>query len=313
MRVEIPGALEGERLDRAISLLAHLPRRDAAEVVTAGRVRLDGAVVTRGSRRVAAGAVLELELPEPPSGPAPEPAVALDILYADDAVVVVDKPAGLVVHPGAGHPAGTLVNALLARFPDMLGRDWPDPGRPGVVHRLDKGTSGVLMVARTPQDAAVLSAQLRAHTVERRYLALVWGTVPDARGVIDAPLGRSSADPTRIAVRADGRRAVTAYEVVQRWTTPQPTTLVRCTLETGRTHQIRVHLAAIGHPVVGDGRYRAGAPRGVSVAPRLTPGRPFLHAAVLGFDHPRTQARLRFEAPLPADLVAVLAGLSDPC
>jgi len=313
MRVEIPGALDGERLDRAISFVAHLSRRDAAAAVTEGRVRLDGSVVTKVSRRVAPGAVLEVELAEPDPGPSPEPAVDVTVLYADDAVIVVDKPAGLVVHPGAGHATGTLVNALLARFPDMMGRAWPDPARPGVVHRLDKGTSGVLMVARTPEAAGVLSAQLQVHSVERRYLALVWGSVVDARGVIDAPLGRSSADPTRIAVRVDGRRAVTTYEVVGRWASPHPTTLLRCALETGRTHQIRVHLAAIGHPVVGDGRYRgAGAGRRVSVAPRLAPGRPFLHAAVLGFDHPDTGARLRFESPLPADLVGVLAGLAEP-
>jgi len=312
MRIEIPGPLDGERLDRAISFIARLSRRDAAAAVMAGRVRLDGAVVTKVSRRVAPGAVLEVELPEPVPGPLPEPALEVAVLHADAAVIVVDKPAGLVVHPGAGHATGTLVNALLGRFPEMIGLAWPDPARPGVVHRLDKGTSGVLMVARTPEALEALSAQLRSRGVERRYLALVWGAVTDGRGVIDAPLGRSSADPTRIAVRADGRRAVTSYEVVARWASPQPTSLVRCTLETGRTHQIRVHLAAIGHPVVGDGRYRAaGEGRRVSVAPRLAPGRPFLHAAVLGFDHPDTGERLRFESPLPADLVGVLAGLSE--
>jgi 23S rRNA pseudouridine1911/1915/1917 synthase len=317
MRVEIPAALDGERADRVVAFLAGLPRSEAAAVVEAGGVRLAGAVVGKVSQRVVAGTELEVDLPERIPGPGPDGAVDVTVVHADADVVVVDKPAGLVVHPGAGHRDGTLVNGLLARFPDMADHSWPDVSRPGIVHRLDKGTSGLLMVARRPAALTALSAQLQAHTVERRYLALVWGAVAEPRGVVDAPLGRSASDPTRMAVRTDGRNAVTGYEVLERWTTPQPTTLVRCTLETGRTHQIRVHLAAIGHPVVGDVRYRAGASSGrepghrrrVSVAPGLSPGRPFLHAAVLGFDHPTSGERLRFESGLPEDLQRVLADL----
>jgi len=198
------------------------------------------------------------------------------------------------------------------------------------VHRIDKGTSGLLMVARTPAAGVALAGQLEARLVERRYLALVWGTVAPAVGVVDAPLGRSAADPTKVTVKADGRRAVTRYETVQHWSEPQPTTLLRCTLETGRTHQIRVHLAAIGHPVVGDDRYLSSGPRrpapaleigpdgahrarnhkrGAVVAPGLAPGRPFLHAALLGFTHPSRGEPLRFESPLPADLMATLGQL----
>jgi 23S rRNA pseudouridine1911/1915/1917 synthase len=196
----------------------------------------------------------------------------------------------------------------------MVGQEWADPSRPGIVHRLDKGTSGLLMAARTAAAQRSLSAQLAARTVERRYLALVWGTVDQPAGVVDAPIGRSVRTPTRMTVRGDGRRAVTNYEVIQRWTEPQPTTLVHCVLETGRTHQIRVHLAAIGHPVVGDGRYESAsaATRGrqrAAIAPGMRPARPFLHAEVLGFDHPASGERLRFELSLPADLVEVLDGL----
>ena len=306
VRFVVPDALDGERVDRVVAFVTGLPRADAANVVDGGGVRLGDRAVTSRSRRVAAGDDLEIAVPEGRGGPEGDPGVAVDVVSADDAVIVVDKPAGLVVHPGAGHAGGTLVNGLLARFPDLAGHDWPDPERPGIVHRLDKGTSGLLMVGRTPATLAALAAALKARTVERRYLALVWGTVEDAVGMVDAPIGRSPADPTRMAVRADGRRAVTGYEVVTRFADPRPATLVRCALETGRTHQIRVHLAAIGHPVVGDDRYLR---RGTAVARDIGVTRPFLHAAVLGFDHPEDGGRRRFESALPADLASVLAAL----
>jgi 23S rRNA pseudouridine1911/1915/1917 synthase len=312
VRVEIPPALDGERVDRVVAFLTGVPRTEAADVVRAGRARLGGRVVAKGSQRVTAGLELEVDLPEHGPEVRPDPTVGLPVVHADADVIVVDKPAGLVVHPGAGHRDGTLVHGLLARFPDMAAQPWPDPSRPGLVHRLDKGTSGLLMVARHPAALADLSAQLRVRTVERSYVALVSGVVEGPAGVIDAPLGRSVADPTRVAVRADGRRAVTGYEVLRRWEHGAGATLVRCTLETGRTHQIRVHLAAIGHPVVGDDRYRAAA-AGRSLpgsgGPASVPARPFLHAAVLGFRHPGTGARLRFESPLPPDLEAVLDAL----
>jgi 23S rRNA pseudouridine1911/1915/1917 synthase len=304
VRVEIPPALDGERVDRVIAFLTGIPRTAAADVVRAGGARLGGRVVGKGSQRVTAGLELEVDVPE--RGPAvdPDPAVELAVVHADADVIVVDKPAGLVVHPGAGHRGGTLVHGVVARFPDMAAQPWPDPGRPGLVHRLDKGTSGLLMVARHPAALADLSQQLRARSVERSYSALVAGLIQAPAGVIDAPLGRSVADPTRVAVRADGRRAVTHYEVLRRWEGGSAATLVRCTLETGRTHQIRAHLAAIGHPVVGDDRYGAGR-----AGPVRGPGRPFLHAAILGFRHPGTGAPVRFASPLPPDLDAVLAGL----
>ncbi len=317
MRFVVPAALDAERVDRVVSFLAGVPRAQAASIVDGGGVSIAGRPVVSRSRRVVTGEVVEIVLPEPPPGLLPDPTVAVDVVFADDTVFVVDKPAGLVVHPGAGNRGGTLVNGLLARFPDLGAHRWPDADRPGIVHRLDKGTSGLLMVARTPAALESLTAQLAARTVERSYLALVWGAVEAGAGVVDAPIARSPADPTRMSVRADGRRAVTGYEVVSRWERPQPTTLVRCRLETGRTHQIRVHLAAIGHPVVGDTRYRERRPtdvtgrghRGQAMTASLDPGRPFLHAAVLGFAHPVSGEALRFESPLPPDLRAVLDAL----
>jgi len=215
-------------------------------------------------------------------------------------VIVVDKPAGVVVHPGAGQRSGTLVQGLLARFPELA--DVGDPARPGIVHRLDKGTSGLLVVARTPPAHASLVAQLASRAVDRRYLALVWGRMEAGRGVVDGPVGRSSADPTRMAVSARGRPARTRYEVVQRFREPIELTLVECRLETGRTHQIRVHLAAIEHPVVGDARYGRGRPP-------FAMSRPFLHAARLAFDHPADGRRCQFHSPLPADLESIREAL----
>jgi 23S rRNA pseudouridine1911/1915/1917 synthase len=296
MNETIPAALAGERIDRVVAMLADVPRAEAAVLVASGRVRLDGRVVAGKSRRVAEGEVLAVEVPErAPVAPAADPSVEVPVVFADDHVIVVDKPAGLVVHPGHGNHGGTMVQGLLARFPDLAAVGEPD--RPGIVHRLDAGTSGLLVVARSAAAYASLVAQLQARSVDRRYLALVAGTVEAPAGMVDAPIGRSGSDPTRMAVRADGREARTAYEVRERFTEPAPATLVECRLETGRTHQIRVHLAAIGHPVLGDPRYgRSGA---VKVP------RPFLHAWRLSFDHPTTGERRSFDSPLPAELEAV--------
>jgi 23S rRNA pseudouridine1911/1915/1917 synthase len=307
--IEVPGSLGGERVDRAVALLCDLPRGEVAGLVAGGRVRLDGRAVKTRSRRVEAGQRLEVDMPDAePVALTGDPTVDVPVVAADEAVIVVDKPAGLVVHPGAGNRTGTLVQGLLARYPDIAGVG--DPGRPGVVHRLDAGTSGLLVVARTPEAYASLVAQLADRSVERRYLALTWGSFDADTGLIDAPLGRSSGDPTAMAVVSGGRPARTRYQVVARYrlsgrsgTQPgAPATLVECTLETGRTHQIRVHLAAIGHPVVGDARYRGHRPS-------LPVDRPFLHAYRLGFDHPDSGHRCAYESPLPPDLEDVRGGL----
>ena len=221
---------------------------------------------------------------------------------ADDDVVVVDKPAGLVVHPGPGNETGTMLNGLLAAHPGMQGVG--SAVRPGIVHRLDRGTSGLLVVALTQMAYDGLVAQLADRSMGRRYLALAWGRFDEREGVVDAPIGRSPRDRTRMAVVTAGREARTGYEVQRWWAIPE-VSLVTCRLETGRTHQIRVHMSAIGHPLVGDGTYggsRAG----------LDPGRPFLHAEHLAFDHPTTGERLAFDSPLPDDLTGLLDDLGDP-
>lgn len=300
----LPDGLDGERLDRVVAMVTGRSRAEVAELVADGAVRLDGRVVTKPSVRVRAGAELEVDLPPDDDGPSvvADPTVPFTVVHADDDVIVVDKPAGVVVHPGAGNAGGTLVAGLVARYPELAAVG--DPERPGVVHRIDRGTSGLLLVARTEAAHADLVAQLAARTVERAYRALAWGRFASPTGLVDAAIGRSGRDPTRMAVSARGREARTRYEVLASWTDPQ-VTLLECRLETGRTHQIRVHLAAIGHPVVGDERY--GGARSA-----LPLDRPFLHAARVGFTHPATGERLRFDSDLPADLATVLDGLGPP-
>jgi 23S rRNA pseudouridine1911/1915/1917 synthase len=300
----VPPALAGQRLDRVVALVADVSRAEAATLVTGGAVAVDGQAVTKVSERVAEGAQVTVEVDDAvvDTSPEPDPAVEVRIVHVDDDVVVIDKQSDLVVHPGAGHATGTLVGGLLARFPDIAGVG--DPERPGIVHRLDRDTSGLLVVARTQAAYESLVGQLSARTVERRYLALVSGHPDPPRGLVDAPIGRSPRQPTLMAVRADGKEARTRYQVLEPFAEPQPVALVECRLETGRTHQIRVHMRAIEHPIVGDTRYGGGRTR--VVCPR-----PFLHAADLAFSHPATGERVAFSAPLPADLDAVLQGLRD--
>jgi 23S rRNA pseudouridine1911/1915/1917 synthase len=301
----VPAALAGERLDRVVSLVTGASRADAAVLVADGGARVDGVAVTSGKVRLQAGQVLVVDpslLPRP-SSPEPDGSVRFGVVYADEHLVVVDKPAGLVVHPGAGTPNGTLVNGLLARFPDIAGVG--QPGRPGIVHRLDAGTTGLLVVARTGLAYEHLVAALARRDVGRRYLAVVWGHPASPVGLIDAPIGRDHRDPMRMAVVVDGKTARTRYRTLHTWRAPVEVAELECRLETGRTHQIRVHLAAIGHPVVGDGAYggnRAG----------LHSARPALHAASLSFRHPVTGEELHFDAPVPADLEALLASLGEP-
>jgi 23S rRNA pseudouridine1911/1915/1917 synthase len=299
---EIPAALDGERLDRIVALLADVTRSVAADLIAGGWVRVDGQVAAVGKVRLRAGQRVLVDragIPVP-ALPAADPQIDVPVVYEDDDLVVVDKPAGLVVHPGAGNPQGTLVNGLLARYPEIAGVG--DPSRPGIVHRLDAGTSGLLVVARSPQAYAALVDALAARQVQRVYLALAWGRPEADAGVIDAPIGRDPRDPTRMAVVTGGRAARTRFEVLEVFDAPQ-TTLLRCTLETGRTHQIRVHLASIGHPVVADAVY--GGSR-----PGLPLTRPFLHAASLAFVQPRTGVALHVDSALPDDLAGVLASLS---
>jgi 23S rRNA pseudouridine1911/1915/1917 synthase len=294
----VPAALAGERLDRALALLTGWSRAEVTRLIDDGAVLVGGRAVAK-SHRLEAGALVELlSEPEPDQPPGPEP-VPVDVRFADDDLVVVSKPAGLVVHPGAGHGGGTLVNGLLHRFPDLAVVG--EPARPGIVHRLDRDTSGLMLVARSPRAYDLLVGALARRDVDRRYLALVWGRFEARRGVIDAPIGRSQTRRTRMAIRDEGRAARTAYEVRDEYDTPE-VSLLECRLETGRTHQLRVHLSAVGHAVVGDAAYRGDRPS-------LRPGRPFLHAHRLGLEHPTTGQRLTFEDPLPPELASVLDGL----
>ena len=298
----VPRALDGQRLDRVVAMIAGCSRSDAAALVDAGDVTIGGRAVTTRSHRVAEGDALEVAAADRSADEvlAADPTVDVRLVYEDPDLLVVDKPAGLVVHPGAGQHSGTLVHGLLARYPEI--RAVGEPDRPGIVHRLDKDTSGLLLVARSQPAYDALVAMLAAHRVERRYRALVWGAVDSPTGMVDAPVGRSARDRTRMAVTLTGKDARTRYEVVRGFTNPVTVTELRCKLETGRTHQIRVHMASIGHPVVGDARY--GGRRASLASPR-----PWLHAEHLALEHPVTGEPLAFDSPLPADLAAVLAEL----
>ena len=310
--VEIPGALSGERVDRVVALLSGCTRAQVARLIAAGGVRLSDSAVAAGSRRVRAGDLLETDLRllvEAESAmvrAAGAGEVPFRVVYDDQAVIVVDKPPGVVVHPDAAHGSGTLVAGLLALYPELaqlprLGCGESD--RPGIVHRLDKDTSGLLVVARTPDAYRSLAAQLAARTVRRTYLALACGSLEAESGVVDAPIGRSRRDPTRMAVAVGGRAARTHYRVLARYTEPLEATYLELRLETGRTHQIRVHLGAIGHPVIGDARYRGDRRRSVCA-------RPVLHATGLAFVHPVTDEEVGFSSPLPDDLAVVLEQFS---
>ena len=305
----VPSVLAGERVDRVISLLTGMARSKVAGLVAEGKVLVDGAPAAR-AQRLEEGQAVELAdefIPEEgsnrPEPVQPDPSVEFAVVHEDEWLIVIDKPAGVVVHPGAGHVDGTLVHGLLARYPEL--ESVGDPERPGLVHRLDKGTSGLMVVARTSAAFDVLTAQVRARSMSRRYLALAWGLVEADRGLIDAPIGRSDRTPLRQAVSSGGREARTRYEVRGRWTDPDRT-LVECYLDTGRMHQIRVHLAAIGHALVGDPGYR-GARQGFGE----NLGRPFLHAWRLGFRHPADDQGVHFASPLPSELQELLPGGLD--
>ena len=298
-----PGAA-GTRLDRWLAArLAELSRARLQTLIAAGGVRVDGRAV-KASHRLRAGERVAVEVPPPaPEALLPEPA-ELAIVHEDAHVLVVDKPAGMVVHPGAGHARGTLAAAVLAHAPGVAGVG--GPRRPGIVHRLDKDTSGLLVLAKTPAAYESLVAQLARRAVTRRYLAVVHGRVAREEGVVDAPLGRHPHDRVRMAVRpaGRGRPAVTRWRVLERF--------ARCTylevrLETGRTHQIRVHLASLGHPVVGDDVY-GGRRRPPSPVPLAGYA---LHAATLAFVHPATGERVEFRAPLPARMERLLSHLRN--
>ncbi len=323
------------RLDKALARDAPedaaLSRTRLARLLAGGAVRVNGAPATDPKARVAEGDVIEIAVPQAAESHIAPESIVLDILFEDDDLIVVNKPAGMVVHPAPGTPGGTLVNALLHHCGDTLSGVGGEK-RPGIVHRIDKDTSGLLVVAKSDRAHHGLAAQFEAHSAERAYLAVVYG-VPDAadprlrglRGVSFEPgtvmkittgLARHRTDRQKQAVTFDGgRHAVTRARLLESFGRPAAASLVECRLETGRTHQIRVHMAHAGHGLIGDPVYggrrklplRALPQAGLEAA-RAFP-RQALHAAILGFRHPATDAPLRFEAPLPADMAALIAAL----
>ena len=302
IEIRVPADAAGERLDRYLAKLSRFgTRSQVRRLIEAGRVEQNHKPVKAGTV-LRGGDVLRLEPPTASdatnSEPIPED-IPLDVLYEDGELLVVNKPAGLVVHPAPGHRKGTLVNALLHRWRGE--RAGLERLRPGIVHRLDRDTSGVLVIGKTPEVVLNLASQFRSRTVEKEYLALVWRCPQPRRGEIDSPIGRHPKRRKRMAIRAEGRTAVTRYEVREDF---GDVALLRVLPETGRTHQIRVHLASAGHPILGDKVY--GRARAVRDAMLRDFPRHALHAARLQCDQPRTGERLRFEAPLPSDLRSLL-------
>ena len=290
-------AARAPRLDAWLAA-AHpaLSRSRWKQLIEAGHVFLNGAPVLKANAALASGDELRCVLPDPEPVGLVAADIPLAILYEDADLIVLDKPAGLVVHPAPGHAADTLVNALLHHCADLQGIG--GELRPGIVHRLDKDTSGVLVVAKTEAAVAGLVAQFSAHAVRKEYLALVWGALKKPSGTVDLPVGRHSVHRQKMAVTEKGRAAVTHYETLA---AGPLAALLRVRIETGRTHQIRVHLAHLGHPVVGDatyGRARHGLPADLKIP------RQMLHAHVLEIVHPRTGRPLAFTAPPPADFLA---------
>ena len=301
MTRELTAATEhaGVRLDAFLSADGALTRSQAARLIAEGRVRVNGKPAAK-SARLSGGETVTVDVPQLRETALPPQDIPLDVVYEGDDVIVVNKPTGLVVHPAPGHPDGTLVNALLHHCGDSLSGIGGEK-RPGIVHRIDRDTSGLIIAAKNDAAHLALSAQLKDHSLSRTYECLVTGNMKQDSGTVDAPIGRSSADRKKMAVVPTGRRAVTHWEVVARY---PGVTHLRCRLETGRTHQIRVHMAYIGHPILGDTVYGAKKP-----VPGLT-GQ-CLHAAGLRFVHPRTGEPVELHCPLPPEFTAMLQKLQN--
>ena len=314
-KVVIAGADAGERLDRVLAArIADLSRSRHKALILAGEVAIGARTIRDPGHRVNVGDAIMVEVPPPePAEPAPED-IPLDIIFEDDQIIVIDKPKGLVVHPASGNWTGTLVNALIAHCGDSLS-GIGGVRRPGIVHRLDKDTTGLMVVAKTDRAHASLSAQFADHgrtgLMQRAYLAFAWGVPDRPKGTIDQPIGRHPRARDKMAVRPDGREAVTHWEILERYSGSDGApvaSLLACRLMTGRTHQIRVHLASIGHPLLGDNTYGSGFRTKTA---RLPPearqalaglGRQALHAYLLGVEHPSRGEYLEFRSELPDDL-----------
>ena len=317
-------AEKGERLDRVVAPLAELSRSRLKVLILAGALAIDGRTIRDPGHRVNAGDRIELTIPpDAPAEPAAED-IPLTIVHEDDDLIVIDKPKGLVVHPAAGNQTGTLVNALISHCGATLS-GIGGVKRPGIVHRLDKDTTGLLVVAKNDRAHRKLSAQFADHgrtgPLERAYLAFVWGVPDRPKGTVDAPIDRHPKYRDKMAVREGGREAITHWERLETYlgTDGKPVaSMIACRLETGRTHQIRVHLAHIGHPLLGDDVYGHGfRTKSVHLAPDAQHalaalGRQALHAYLLGFEHPASGETVSFRSGLPPDLAALRAALGGP-
>ena len=309
----VPPAQAGARLDQFLAQGLGWSRARLQKLLKAGLVTVNGAPKA-ASYKVRAGEAVTVQVPEPaPSPLAPEP-LALEIIYEDRDLLVINKPPGQVVHPGAGHRGGTLLNALLHHCPEL--KEIGEVSRPGLVHRLDKDTSGLLVVAKTALAHQSLVGQFAARETHKKYLALVWGRLPEVEGRIDKDIGRHPSQRHKMTAHPRrGKAAVTRWRVLREF--PGPLTLVELSPETGRTHQLRVHLASLGHPVLGDATYGGGVSR-LAGAPKLRSLKPLvhrqlLHAWRLEVTHPRTGERLSWEAPLPEDFQKIMDKLGRMC
>jgi 23S rRNA pseudouridine1911/1915/1917 synthase len=303
--VTIADEFAGMRLDRALALsVPTISRERLKALISSGHVRAGVALSRDPAMKVVADAHFDIDIPRPTAMANEAQDITLEIVFEDDHLLIVDKPAGLVVHPAAGNLDGTLVNALLHHCAGRLS-GIGGVARPGIVHRIDKDTSGLLVVAKTDPAHEGLSAQFAKHNIDRRYAAIVAG-LPQRAGTVDAPLARSPHDRKKIAIQPRGKRAVTHFTLVQPL---RHAAMVECRLETGRTHQVRVHMASIGHPLLGDPVYGRNRPEHRDVLQRLDFKRQALHAAHLGFIHPVTSAPMAFESKLPHDMQALFTAL----
>jgi pseudouridine synthase, RluA family len=311
MNVTFESHDDGERLDRALAVrLPELSRSFIARLIENGRVTLEGRPATRPSVRVTPGQVAALDIPPPSPTTAESQEMPLSVIFEDSDLIVIDKPAGLVVHPSAGHADRTLVNALLFHVHDLSGIG--GELRPGIVHRLDKDTSGVMVIAKNDDAHRKLSAAWGTAAVRKEYVAIVYGTPQKSRGTINAPIGRDPRNRKRMAIVATGRPAITDFEVIEPL---RHASVVRCTLRTGRTHQIRVHLKSLGHPIIGDPVYSGPQWRGIPDK-KLQKAiasfeRQALHAAVLVIPHPQTNKPMTFTAPMPKDMAELVEALRE--
>lgn len=309
LTLTIPNELVGQRVDKALTELASaqekpLSRARVQALMAQGFLEVSGVPLMDASRKVKGGEVYKLTLPPPEKAEPEAQDMPLTAVYEDGDVVVIDKPAGLVVHPAPGNRDGTLVNALLAHCGDSLS-GIGGVARPGIVHRLDKDTSGLIVVAKNDAAHHALSAQFADRSLSRTYRALVWGVPVPASGSVDAPIGRSSKDRKKMAVTAKGKQALTHYKVIEDF---GDASLIECKLATGRTHQIRVHMAHIGHPVVGDPVYgKKGGKKGTEALKEFS--RQALHAAEIRFIHPNTKKTMKFSSKLPKDMAQLIAAV----